>query len=585
MSVVTNSCSFTPLQDNGIEPNAKTFSAILHACLETRSGELALAHFADARAIDGVVNAHLCAQAIQAHGHLPPASPAQGGRGDGSEALEEAIALYKQLNLDGIEMDGVALASLVTLAGDLGHHDAVLSILELIVASTPGPNARYPEPFAVAADLCAKTDNLAGAREVFELTQGLKIVPNQELGASLINAMSKNKDFAGCLAVFRYLLECRVVPNYQNYTGLLYACAVEAEPVLALELYAFAKRTKQWPANNSDVAGVWCTAILHAFLKTRRQKYKPAVEKESRNAGAKNGTRGDGFEASGGGGAGTEVADVMRLLQQASRGGRHAGASEASGASGAEVAGLRSDDEKAVVRAIHEVYRDAIRAGYRPTLPVLEMMLECVCTDLYIGLVYESSQDLTQARRPDANAHPASYSSPPSSFGGMGGVGGVGGGGGVGGAIEAGDIGEGAGLFETTAFSLFEEASALGVLPPCVTQSDIEIKIDFTQLTPVVSEVCLLVLLRSLKRRWDASEGSHAFKSLLLLLPASSPPPQEKERGTERGMERGRVRGTERGRGRGRARGRGRGRGSGVGRKCTPARLLRLTRGRWSIRR
>merc|ERR1712193_356631 len=85
----------------------------------------------------------------------------------------------------------------------------------------------------------------------------------------------------------------------------------------------------------------------------------------------------------------------------------------------------------------------------------------------------------------------------------------------------------GAGLFETSAFALFEEASDLGVLPPCVSQSDLEIKIDFRQLTPVVSEVCLLVLLRSLKRRWDSSEGKHEFKSLLLLL--RMPSAKEKE--------------------------------------------------------
>merc|ERR1711907_403120 len=89
------------------------------------------------------------------------------------------------------------------------------------------------------------------------------------------------------------------------------------------------------------------------------------------------------------------------------------------------------------------------------------------------------------------------------------------------------DVSEGAGIFEPSAFALFEEASELGVLPPCVSQSDLEIKIDFRQLGPVVAEVCLLVLLRSLKRRLDSSEGKHEFKSLLLLLPAKKDDEEE----------------------------------------------------------
>ncbi|UPR01755.1 hypothetical protein HOP50_08g50770 [Chloropicon primus] len=466
---------FWEMQSLGVEPNSKTYSILIHACLSAKEGEKALQYFRDAREQSGVINAHLCAQAVQAHAMLNTTKT------DPGETLEGALKLYRELEIEGVQIDGVASASLISLASDLGYHDRALEILNAISHSAGASERPPPEPFAVAADMCAKQNDIEGAKGILrQIKDNENFLPNHELGASLINAFSKAGDLVTSFEVLEVFLARGIVPNSYSFSGLLYACACAGLPVLALKLYSLAKNTGS-VTNDPSLHGVWCSSVLHAYLKTRREKYLNKME-------------------------GTEEGDLNVDLyvkkisldideRLAPFKGKNSSFSPGSRAGGG--LGGADDTKQEIIGGIKQVYRDAVGKGYKPSVKVLDMMLECMCTNFYMERIQKVPDYSFQDTAPNL------------------------------------DVSEGAGLFETTAFALFEEASELGVLPPCVSQSDLEIKVDFRQLTPIVAEVCLLVLLRSLKRRWDSSQGKHDFKSLLLLLPRPSQEEvEEKEEGS-----------------------------------------------------
>jgi pentatricopeptide repeat protein len=453
---------FWEMQKLEVQPNSKTYSILIHACLSSREGDKALSYFRDAREQSGMINAHLGAQAIQAHGMLESE--------DREETLEQAVELYKELDIEGIQMDGVAAASLISLAGDLGYHQKALEILNTQIFSSSAYRERLPpEPFAVAAAMCAKQSDIEGAKGILAHIQTHStLIPNHELGASLIDAFSKVGDLVTSFEVLELLLSRGCSPNSYSFSGLLYACACAGLPVLALRLYELAKKTGAVP-NTDCLYGTWCSSVLHSFLKTRREGHIDEenvydMEYIQRITGV--------------------IEERLRVLS----GGKKASQEAAAAANEAEAEfGERSESQMTkdeIVAGIKELYRDALDKGYKPSVKVLDMILECLCTNLYLEKIQKVTNDPIFA-----------YEAP------------------------IADVSQGAGLFETSAFALFEEAGELGVLPSCVSQSDLEIKIDFRELTPVVSEVCLLVLLRSLKRRWDSSQGKHEFKSILMILP------------------------------------------------------------------
>ena len=436
---------FWEMQTLGVQPNSKTYSILIQCCLSSKEGEKALDYFRDAREQKEVINAHIVAQAVQAHSMLKAGTEPE-------EALSEARRIYKELEIEGIVMDGVASASLVSLASDLGHHEIALEILNEISTSSVSRERIPPEPFAVAADMCAKQKNIEGAKWILrQIEENSNLFPNHELGSSLINAFSKAGDLVTSFEVLELLLSRECLPNSYSFSGLLYACAFSGLPVLALKLYELAKQMGAIPESES-LYGVWCSSVLHAYLKTRREGHT-----------AENGS--DVYIQR----ISQDIDDRLQQYNGGSRAQRYHG---------------DSSSKEEIVTGIKQIYREAIRKGYKPSVKVLDMMLECMCTDFYVERIQKATPDPRHEYAPSV------------------------------------DVSEGAGLFETGAFALFEEASEMGVLPPCVSQSDLEIKIDFRQLGPVVAEVCLLVLLRSLKRRLDSSEGKHEFKSLLLLLPA-----------------------------------------------------------------
>ena len=447
---------FWEMQKLEVQPNSKTYSILIHACLSSKEGDKALSYFRDAREQTGMINAHLGAQAIQAHGMLESE--------DTEETLKQAVQLYKELDIEGIQMDGVAAASLISLAGDLGYHQKALEILNTQISSSSAYRERLPpEPFAVAAAMCAKQRDIEGAKGILAHIQThSSLIPNHELGASLIDAFSKEGDLVTSFEVLELLLSRGCSPNSYSFSGLLYACACAGLPVLALRLYELAKRTGAVP-NIDCLYGTWCSSVLHSFLKTRREGH---IDDETVGVEYIQKITGD-------------IEERLRVLKGGKKPSQ--GEEQLDGSFGSGSGSMTKDE---IVTGIKQMYRDALDKGYKPSVKVLDMMLECLCTDLYLEKIQKVTPDPVFA-----------YEAPIT------------------------DVSQGAGLFETSAFALFEEAGELGVLPSCVSQSDLEIKIDFRELTPVVSEVCLLVLLRSLKRRWDSSQGKHEFKSILMILP------------------------------------------------------------------
>ena len=243
---------FWEMQSLGVQPNSKTYSILIHSCLTCGEGDKALEYFRDARGQAGVINAHLCAQAMQAHACLRTSGT------DPEGTLGEALRLFKELDIEGVQIDGVASASLVSLAIDLGLHDRALEILGEVCERPTGGERLPPEPFAVAADACAKRGDMEGAKAILErIRESEDFLPNNELGSSLINAFSKAGDLVTSFEVLELLLDRGVVPNSYSFSGLLYACACHGLPVLALKLYSLAKNTGA-VTNDPALAGVWC---------------------------------------------------------------------------------------------------------------------------------------------------------------------------------------------------------------------------------------------------------------------------------------------------------------------------------------
>ena len=85
----------------------------------------------------------------------------------------------------------------------------------------------------------------------------------------MIDAFSKDGDLERCCEVFDLMVKRGKGVNSYGFSGMLYACGVAGKPVLALEFYKRAKEAGEVP-RDPDMYGVWCTSVLHAFLKTQR---------------------------------------------------------------------------------------------------------------------------------------------------------------------------------------------------------------------------------------------------------------------------------------------------------------------------
>ena len=130
--------------------------------------------------------------------------------------------------------------------------------------------------------------------------------------------------------------------------------------------------------------------MLHAFLKTRREKFLASRETETDHD------------------TGEILGRISTLVDEK--------LTPFKGRNQIVQGGDLSKEE--IVGGIKMVYRDAVTKGYKPSVKVLDMMLECMCTNFYLERIQKVSQTFPSRHFPlhCADQIPTPSSVPPPRF-------------------------------------------------------------------------------------------------------------------------------------------------------------------------
>ena len=487
----------------GVAQGIETCNARMRAHIDNGDGARALALFADAKA-QGL------APTMKTF-TLATSACLDGGGPDAEAKLARAGEIFNEALKGGGPLDGIFVAAQMSTAVTLGRADRALSLfqkLDLLLL----PN--QPEPFAIAADICAKAGATDLGAELFEKVLSKRVVPSVELAGALIDIFSKNADYVQAFRVLNHMLEHRVKPNTYIFSGLLYACAKAGQTRVALGLHEVAAQAGALPTSRHHL-GVWSRTVMVAFLTSLRKDAHP--DDVAPVTASSDGSFLYSFDAANlwdhaveerlGMKAIERISFELGLQQMPVPWELPSRASEFLSAADYERYKLKGEfyDRLHQSNQVLKVFRGAMSQGFIPRMEDVNMALECM--RIKTLRIYTD----------EASGLPAGFSQP------VFGVGGVvrSAGGGTGPSLsEHAPLSSGGGLYKPEAFSLFEEATSKGFFPMKIKQTDLEIVIDMRDFLPVVAETSLLVILRTLQRRWNATQGNCRFKELRLIVPS-----------------------------------------------------------------
>lgn len=454
----------------GVPASAFTFSSLIDGC--TRAGE-------PHRGLS------VWDEAVSAHPDLERTPELVGAAAHACAAvgdLDRAMALYRDSLEHGLKPDGVLYAILMDVAAKAGNPDFAFGLQEEMQRAGVAPTAAV---CATLVGICAREGAPQRAKSVFRAMRAADVRPNTSSVNALVAAHARAGDLEGAFGALSELPAAGLAPDATTYATLIGACARCGDVERASKVFdrmldarveppaeAFTSLVSGYAqAGQIEVALEWVARmgasghrlddgtarlLLGAAARCGDAEATWAVWRACRDSGL----------------PATELAlnTVLGACLRRSRALEAAAAAEGPGGAS------RAEKQEWERRAVGAYVEATSSGGVVPRIETLSTLLACMRQPQPRGLrraLAASAANLSRAASTAlSTAHVSSENHRLS-------------------------------LYPERALSLFEDAQALGVVPRFTWGGPQEI--DLRQLPPAAAEVCVLTLLRVLRRRRAAS--------------------------------------------------------------------------------
>ena len=423
----------------GEKPNGRTYTALIDACARAGEKDLAfrLYHRAVQEGYDGI---------------LPIYSATINAcvKCSGGTDVESAMEVFSDMQRAGVNPDSALYGALIMAAGRGGRLDMVEDLYDEMMADGLSPCIGTESALIT---VYVANGELEKAEGIYRRMTGNGQPPHMHAFNSLINSEAKAMKLGNVISLVRDMASFGMEPDDFTFTAILNACQHSKQSELALDVYRVMRM------RNVRIDDVHTLLLLKICYSELRQLWDAAAIGTSAQRGS---------YSSAGIDRNREKAELISVLSPP----------------GQVVVPQSANSPVPWQSHACQVYRDALSAGVKPSLPVLNMALMCLKVPLYVSRGHgSSSEDLAaQTLQLHAGWQPnLAQKTQMSQF-----------------TEVQGKIGID-GIYHVQALSFLEDAIVSGLLP-AITVDGSE-PYDLREYPPAVAEVYVLLLLQASQRQ------------------------------------------------------------------------------------
>lgn len=247
----------------GCRPNARTYACIIDACARARDKELALRVYQKARREGHSAELVLYSAAINAC-----------TKDKNVADLETAMAIYTDLQKEGIAPDSALYGSLMMAAGRSGDLDLALALQDEMVREGLKPCVGTESALLT---VYVQHGHFDKAQEIYQSIKDSGSMPHLHAINALINAYAKSMHLGNVISLVCDMLDSGVEPDSYTFSGILSACHWADEAELALDVYQAMRR------RNIEIDQVHATLLLRMCYGRLRRQWTPAAGPPTKN--------------------------------------------------------------------------------------------------------------------------------------------------------------------------------------------------------------------------------------------------------------------------------------------------------------
>ena len=421
----------------GEKPNGRTYTALIDAC--ARAGEKDLAIRLYHRAVNEGYSDVLPIYSATINACVKCSSGVD---------VEGAMEVFADMQRAGVTPDSALYGALIMAAGRGGKLELVADLYEEMIGD--GLNPCVGTESALITVYVANGE-LEKAEEIYKRLTGNGEPPHMHAFNSLINSEAKAMKLGNVVTLVRDMMSFGMEPDDFTFTAILNACQHSKQSELALEIYRLMR------ARSIRIDDVHTLLLLKICYSELRQLWDAAATGGAHNSFASAGI--------------TRNREKMELISVLSPPGQVV---------------VPKESNSPVPWQSHacQIYRDALSAGVKPSLPVLNMALMCLKVPLYAARGFGSPTEDLAAQTLQLHAGWQPNLAQKSQLSQL--------------AEVQGKIGID-GIYHVQALSFLEEAIVGGLLPSITV--DGTDAYDLRDYPPAVAEVYVLHLLQASQRQ------------------------------------------------------------------------------------
>jgi pentatricopeptide repeat protein len=413
-------------------PNSRTYVALIDACAKTGDKPLALRIYKRAIMEGHADELVLYSSAINACVRSK----------EGSD-VDTAMEIYADMQRAGVEPDSALYGALMMAAGRSGDLELVMDLHGEMLREGLEP---CPGTDSALITIFVQNGRLEEARAIFDRMQKAGVVPHRHAMNAMINAEGRSQHLGNVISLVRSMVSMNMAPDAFTFAAILNACQRSNESELAMEVYRVMR------LRGVRVDEVHALLLLRLCYSRLRETWD-AVSSENRPSVQKSTCISRSHERS----------ELLSILIPA----------------GKQFSTRDLDSDMPWQAHACQVYRDAIAAGVKPSMKLLNIAMMCLKVPVAAARGFgPSSTDLAaQTLQLHAGLQPAITQNGPEIQKKIG--------------LES--------VYHVQALSFLEEAVVSGHLP-AFNVDDSEPH-DLREYPPAVAEVYALLILSASQRQ------------------------------------------------------------------------------------
>ncbi|KAI8105889.1 hypothetical protein M9434_000468 [Picochlorum sp. BPE23] len=413
------------------KPNSRTYVALIDACAKTGDQDLALRVYKRAMMEGHADELVIYSAAVNAC-----------VKSRGGSDVEGAMDIFADMQRNGVYPDSALYGALMMAAGRAGNLDLTLDLHEEMLRDGLEPCTGTESALIT---VFVQNNKLEEAEKIYQRMIEAGAKPHKHALNALINCEAKAMRFGNVISLVRDMISFGLQPDAFTFTAVLNACQHSNESGLALDVYRVMRM------RNIRVDEVHALLLLKICYSELRKSWDSAA-----SDGAKKIYTSSGICQS------REKSELLSVLIPP----------------GKDFLPRDSTTDTPWQSHACQIYRDALSAGVKPSLTLLNAAMMCLKVPLYAARGFGTNTDLAaQTLQLHAGLSPQSISDGPEVQRKIG--------------LES--------VYHVQALSFMEDAIVGGNLPPFTVDST-EVY-DLREYPPAVAEVYALLLLQASQRQ------------------------------------------------------------------------------------